>query len=540
VRRVGVRARLVLLAVALGAAFLGAPPLGAQMLPGGSLDARPDSSSATGMPMNGLGSALEGPVDPATYVLGPGDELMLEVLGSVTLRIPLEVDPEGNIWIPDHGPLHVAGRTLADAREQLKRSFRGRSGGVVAHLRLVNLRRMVVYVGGEVARPGAFQATAVTRVSEAIRLAGGPTARGSQRNIVVGSVDGTTKEVDLLRFERLGDRAANPYLQAGDRVLVPVARLPVYVHAPVPYPGSYESRPGESLKDLIAIAGGLLPTALPERGRVLRFRDAQSVDTLEVDVARALSGDAPLVLEEGDRVYVPGRSEYHEDRSVTVRGEVERSGVYPIDEGVTRVSEVLARAGGLTPEASPNGILIVRRKATTLERDLEFDRLSRLSRSEMTDNEYQAFRTKLAFAQTTFRVDVDPVTLEASGDVRVPLAARDVALQDGDVIVVERVARSVQVAGEVRLPGLVEFDPARSGQDYIRMAGGYGERAKKGGVRLTRVSTGQTLLLKDARRVEPGDLIYVPEKKDTNWFGVLRDVVALAASIATVVVISRR
>jgi protein involved in polysaccharide export with SLBB domain len=98
----------------------------------------------------------------------------------------------------------------------------------------------------------------------------------------------------------------------------------------------------------------------------------------------------------------------------------------------------------------------------------------------------------------------------------------------------------VQVAGEVRLPGLVEYDSTRSGQDYIRMAGGYGERAKQGGVRLTRVSTGQTLMLKDARRVEPGDLIYVPEKKDTNWFGVLRDVVALAASIATVVVISRR
>jgi hypothetical protein len=71
------------------------------------------------------------------------------------------------------------------------------------------------------------------------------------------------------------------------------------------------------------------------------------------------------------------------------------------------------------------------------------------------------------------------------------------------------------------------------------MAGGYGKKANQGAIRVTRVSTGQTLLLSDAKRIEPGDLIYVPDKRDINWYGVLRDVVALAASIATVVVLAR-
>jgi len=534
-------ARAMLLACTVSAALFAARDARAQMLPGASFDVRPDTSAATGALRGETdGLALEGPVDPAAYVLGPGDGLMLDVVGTVTMRVPLDVDPEGSIWIPDYGPMRVAGRTLAQARDDLRRLMKGGgSRGFQTHLRLVRLRRVLVYIEGEVRSPGAVRVTALTRLSEAVRLAGGLTARASQRNIRLIGVD-STRSADLLRFARTGDAGANPLLRDGDRVLVPIARAPLYLYAPVSYPGSYEFRPGETLADLITVAGGLLPTALPERGRVLRFRDERQADTLNVDMARAVTGGATLELAEGDRIFIPATTEYHEDRNVIVRGEILHPGNYPIDEGVTRVSDVLDRAGGLTGEASANGILVVRRRSSALERDLEFDRLSKLSRGEMTDGEYQVFRSKLAFAQTTFRVDVESArTSGSAGQAGAPVLARDVALVGGDVVVVERSQRSVQVAGEVRLPGLVAFDSTRTGVDYIKLAGGYSERASVGGVRLTRVSTGQTLLLRDAHRVEPGDLIYVPEKKDINWFGVLRDVVALAASIATVYVLAR-
>ena len=512
----------------------------AQGLPGSSLDARPDSVARPMNPPQTPGGALEGPVDPAQYVLGPGDGLVLEVLGRVSMSLPLEVDPEGNIWIPDLGSQHLAGRTLAQAREQVRRSFKSGSRGLEVQLRLVRLRRILVYVTGEVLAPGAIQATAVTRLSEAIRIAGGFTTHASQRNIVVINDADSARTVDLQRFARLGERAANPVLHEGDRVIVPTVRMPVYLYAPVPYPGGYEFRPGETLTQLVAIGGGLLPTAIPERGRVLRFRDATHSDTLDVDVTRALRGDGDLTLEEGDRIFIPGTTEYHEDRSVIVRGEVIRPGSYPIQEGTSRVSDALDHAGGLTPEASRSGILVVRRKSNALERDLEFDRLSRLSRSEMTDAEYQTFRTKLAFAQTTFRVDFEPPPPGGpTPREQARLFARDVPLEGGDIVVVERRQLTVQVSGEVKRPGLVEFDSLRTGKQYIEMAGGYGKKANQNAIRVTRVSTGQTLLLSDAKRIEPGDLIYVPDKRDINWYGVLRDVVALAASIATVVVLAR-
>lgn len=528
---------------ALAFVLLGAAPSGAQVLPGGNLDQRPDTVTNSSPYGDELpGSALEGPLDPETYVLGPGDGLVLEVLGAVTMRIPLEVDPEGDMWIPDYGSMHVAGRTLAQVRDQLKKSLRGGTRGIQQRLRLVRLRRIVVYVQGEVATPGAISVTAVTRLSEAIRRAGGLTARASQRNITILGIENTARPADLLRFGRVGDLAANPLLRSGDRILVPVARLPVFLHAPVPYPGAYEFREGETVKDLVALGGGLLPTALPAKSTLLRFKGAREAESVPIDLAGILGGSAAdIALKEGDRLFVPSAGEYHEDRNVSVRGEVGLPGVYPIDEGGTRVSDALLLAGGVTADASPNGILVIRRKASALERDLEFDRLSRLSRGEMTDNEYQTFRTKLAFAQTTFRVGLEAATLGDAGQGGQPhLLARDVALQGGDIILVERRQSSVQVAGEVRLPGLVAFDSLRSAGDYIKLAGGFSDRAKRGGTRITRVSTGQTLLLKDAKRVEPGDLIYVPDKRDTNWFGVLRDIVALAASIATVVVVARR
>jgi protein involved in polysaccharide export with SLBB domain len=380
----------------------------AQGLPGSNLDARPDSAARARLPESAPGSVLEGPIDPAEYVLGPGDGLMLEVLGRVSMSLPLEVDPEGNIWIPDLGSQHLAGRTLAQAREQVRRSFKSGSRGLEVQLRLVRLRRILVYVSGEVLAPGAIQATAVTRLSEAIRLAGGFTSRAfpAQHRADQQRRQFAHRRPPALRAAR-GTRREPAAARGGPRDCSHRAHA-VYLYAPVPYPGGYEFRPGETLTQLVAVGGGLLPTAMPERGRVLRFRDATHSDTLDVNVARALQGEGDLTLYEGDRIFIPGTTEYHEDRSVIVRGEVIRPGSYPIQEGVSRVSDALDQAGGITPEASRSGILVVRRKSNALERDLEFDRLSRLSRSDMTDAEYQTFRTKLAFAQTTFRVDFEP------------------------------------------------------------------------------------------------------------------------------------
>jgi protein involved in polysaccharide export with SLBB domain len=511
-----------------------APSAFAQTQPGG-FEQRSDSVMTMGP--RTASATQDAPIDPKLYVLGPGDQLVIEALGRASLTFPTEVDPEGNLWIPDFGAVHVAGLTLEEARAKIRKSF---SRGLDISLRLIRMRRIKVYVAGEVRAPGIVETTPATRVSEAVQFAGGLLPGASRRNIRVDRGGGAPLVADLERFERTGTWDANPLLLEGDRVFVPPRLLTVTISAPVPYPGDYEFRPGERVSDLVALAGGFKPTAVKERGLLLRFTGPQQSDSIAIDLDAAPGSTSDLLLEEGDRLFVPAIGSYHENRRATIVGLVVFPGDYPIREGVDRVSDLIARAGGFAPGARSNEILLVRRSGTALDRDPEFDRLARLSRGEMTEAEYQAFRSKLASSQSTFLVDLRQDGDQGTNPGREARVDRDVLLQQGDLVIAERQSFVVRVAGEVRKPGLIEYEAGRSGEDYVTLAGGFGARASRGGVRLTRSSTGQTTLLKDANVVEPGDLIYVPEKKEKNWLAVVRDALTLATLITTLVVVSKR
>jgi protein involved in polysaccharide export with SLBB domain len=152
----------------------------------------------------------------------------------------------------------------------------------------------------------------------------------------------------------------------------------------------------------------------------------------------------------------------------------------------------------------------------------------------MTDAEYQSFRTKLAAAQSNYLVNAE--ALEA-GDGS---SQRNVLLQDDDLIVVDRREHAVRITGRVRQPGLVEYNPAFRGKDYVERAGGFAKGASPGKARVTRASSGQTVLLKDAGPIDPGDLIYIPEAPERHLVSSLRDLLIAAGSIATIVIAFRR
>jgi len=504
----------------------------------GFYGARRDSAVQM-MPRPSTSIAQDAPIDPKTYVLGPGDGLIIEALGRASLTFPTEVDPEGNLWIPDYGAMKVSGLTLEETRAKVRKSF-GR--GLEIAVRLVRMRHIKVYVTGEVQAPGVVETTPATRVSEAVQLAGGLLERASRRNLRVERGDGTTVVADLTRFDRTAAWDANPLLREGDRIVVPPKLLPVSIYAPVPYPGEYEFRPGDRVSGLVALAGGLLPTAVADRAKLLRFTGPETSDSIAVDLSAGAAQD--LELHEGDRLFVPAVGQFHETRRATIVGLVGFPGDYPIEVGVDRVSALIARAGGFAPGARSDEVLLVRRSGSALDRDPEFDRLSRLSRQDMTEAEYQSFRSKLAQAQNTFLVDLRPdVNKDKDKDkkeaARDSVPQRDVLLQPGDLVIAERRSFSVRVAGEVLKPGLIEFTPGRPWDEYIALAGGYGARANHNGVRVTRSSTGQTTLVRDSKDVEPGDLIYVPDKKDHNWLATLRDFLTLGIALATLIVVSR-
>ncbi len=129
-------------------------------------------------------ASLEGPVDPETYILGPSDELSLIIRGPQTSVQPLRVLPEGYILLPNIGPYPVSGITLARLKSDVQTALRSYYKNVDIDLVLTKPRSFVVYVSGQVTRPGAVELTAPARVGHAIAVAGGVTAgeaRGSSK-----------------------------------------------------------------------------------------------------------------------------------------------------------------------------------------------------------------------------------------------------------------------------------------------------------------------------------------------------------------------
>jgi protein involved in polysaccharide export with SLBB domain len=110
-------------------------------------------------------------------------------------------------------------------------------------------------------------------------------------------------------------------------------------------------------------------------------------------------------------------------------------------------------------------------------------------------------------------------------------------LRDGDRVDVNRIELAVRVDGSVQHPGLLDYAPGRTVDDYIQMAGGVARRGDVKSARLTRAGSGATVFARDIHRLEPGDFVYVPEKNDLEFWGIFRDVIIVTAQIATIVLV---
>jgi protein involved in polysaccharide export with SLBB domain len=523
---------LGMLALLASAGFT--PPVFAQVRADDSSDTpsdRPNQAPEDAVPSEqekALRVELAGPIDATHYRLGPGDLLSLELSGRTSRIIPLEVDPEGRINVPEVGVVTAGGRTLADVRQDLITRLGRMYKGVRVDLRPVRLRRFKVFIAGQVKSPGAALANGGMRASEVFLGTSGLLPDASHRNIELRRRDGTRLKVDLDAFAYMGRETDNPFLEDGDILVVPPKTGRIFALGAFGRPGEYEFSPGDSLSELIALAGGLLPSA-EASGTLVHFVDPVTTESLLVDLPAVVRGVGDAVLGPQDRLYARQPVDFMRPRGVTLVGEVRFPGPYAVNEGVDRISTVLARAGGLTPVAAANRIQIYRPSTNGGQRDIEFERLSRLSRTEMTDAEYQVFKTKLASQQSAFVVSV--------AQLADPIGHFDVTIRDGDIIVVDRETEAVRVAGEVRRPSLIEYGPGRTAREYIELAGGFSDRAHRSKVRVTHAGSNQTLLLKDVKAIEPGDFIWVPEKSEVSFWSVLKDAITVAGAVATIVIL---
>lgn len=295
---------------------------------------------------------------PANYVLGPDDEIVISVYGYSENRYSLTVDEQGEIYIPNVGPILVTGLTLEEARDRIRNKLATtiytaiRSGQTKVQVTLGKIRSIRVTVIGQATRPGNYTVSSLTTLYNLLYLCGGPTDMGSYRNIeVIGR--GEKRTADLYDFLVYGNQKGNILLKEGDVVRIPYYDIRVTLEGLVKRPGKYELMQDETFSDLLKYSGGFKDNAY--RGEVSVERVTDSVRTV-IDLNAASFSSFQV---KGSDVYFVKRLNDEFGNRLFISGAVYRPGPYELTPN-TALRDLIDKAGGLTPDAYRSRALIYR------------------------------------------------------------------------------------------------------------------------------------------------------------------------------------
>lgn len=491
-------------------------------------------------------NALEEPIDPEKYFLGPGDQLVLSVWGELDKSLPLSVSPDGFLVIPTVGRVSVNGLTLAEATQKVIQETKKKYINAEITLTLTNLREIRVTISGMVMAPGIYTATQAMRVSDLIPMSGGlqtidnltleeiefltklrkPIRESSLRNITVKHLDGTTERVDLEKFYSTRSNLHNPYLRSGDFVFVPqreTEKNTLSIFGAVKLERKdIEFIKGDKLEDLINFAHGITSDANELNLEVVRFKNPNKPEIIEINLSNS---DFKLMAD--DRVYVRKKENYHEKFQVWVTGEVRFPGVYSIVEGQTTITEIMNKAGGITKDASLAQTTLIRTQVEQIS-DPEFERLKLIPVVDMTETEREYFKSKSRELNGAVVVDfVNSETYETK---------ELVFLTDKDILDVAQKRNTVRVTGQVNSPGLVAFETGKQYKYFIQKAGGYTENARKNRTKVIRASSGVWLDADEVDNLEEGDTIFIPEKPERDYYAIFKESLIITGQILAIAV----
>ncbi|MEK7406329.1 MAG: SLBB domain-containing protein, partial [Acidobacteriota bacterium] len=305
------------------------------------------------------------PVGP-DYVIGPGDGLMIDLWGSLSQRLQRIVDREGRVALPEVGPILVTGRTLGQVQEGVQAVLRRQFREVQAEVSLSRLRTVRVYVVGDVEHPGAYDISSLSTPLNALYAAGGPTDRGSLRTLRHYRGKQAVQEVDAYDLILRGIRSDVLRLEAGDTVLVPPIGRQVTLEGLVRRPAIYEIKGEKSLFDVLALAGGIMPTGTLRHIDVERVEAHEKRIMLNLDVPEVASEETisrslrQFNIQDGDRIKIAPILPYTH-KTVYLDGHVIRPGKYSYREGM-KVADLVKSYSDFLPEPSQRHAEIIRLK----------------------------------------------------------------------------------------------------------------------------------------------------------------------------------
>ncbi|MEM0097966.1 MAG: SLBB domain-containing protein, partial [Conexivisphaerales archaeon] len=399
------------------------------------------------------------PVGP-NYVIGPNDQIKVNVWGSINENLSLTVNRDGQIDIPGVGVLNVAGLKFGDLHNVLKTAFSKYYKNFTLNVTMGSLRTMTIYVVGYAAHPGSYTVSSLSTLISALFACGGPSKIGSMRNIEVKRDGQTITHFDMYDFLIYGDTTGNIRLQPGDVIYIPPIGPEVAIAGAVKDPAIYELKGRTSILALIEMAGGLQSFAFTGRVQVYRIVDHQvrmvfedSLKDLRSLKALREHPEANFIVHGGDLVKI--FSVPQETNMIHLEGAVAMPGSFAIDPGVTTIKTVLDRAGGLLYYASDE---------------------AEITRTIITQEGPKTERFHINLAKAL------------KGDPK-----DNIKLQIGDYIFVRAIPNwhpyeYVYIGGQVKYPGIYPITQGERLSSVLERAGGYTKYAYLRGAVFTRVS----------------------------------------------------
>ncbi len=262
------------------------------------------------------------PVDriPVTldYAIGPGDELLVHIWGQVNLDGRFPVDRSGDVYLPQIGAVHVAGIPFGQLTEHMRSQIRRNFRNFDINVNIGQLRSIQVFVVGNSRRPGSYTVSSLSTLVNTLFASGGPSPTGSMRSIQVRRGAETVTTFDFYDLLLHGDKTKDVRLLSGDVIFIPPAGPTVAVAGAVNNPALYETKPGDTLKSVFDLAGGMTPVAQAGHARVERIGNGNGRSVVDVDLAGV---GAATPVSSGDLVMVTPIIDRFKD-AVTLRGNV--------------------------------------------------------------------------------------------------------------------------------------------------------------------------------------------------------------------------
>lgn len=369
-----------------------------------------------------------------TYVLGPGDELIIDVYGASQITNKIKIAPDGSVNVPRIGPINVNGMTVDRAQAQICAAMGKHYQNASIKLSVGQTRTMSIHVMGEVKTPGTYTLSAFATVFHALYMAGGINEVGTLREVKVARNGRVISVIDVYDYILSGKLTGNVKLNDNDVIIVGSYENLVNITGFVKRPMWYEMKKDESLRSLLDFCSGFTGNAYTKNIKVTRSAGEKmsvySVDEFDFSSFR---------LCDEDMVEVQGNEKRYSNL-VTVSGAVKRPGEYELDAAKT-LKGLITLAGGLQEDAMTTRAVIQRM------------------------NENRTLKT---------------ITIDLKGIING--TEPDVALKNEDVLSIASIAtltseRKMTINGEVYKPGEYEFSENTSIEDLITLAGGLKESA---------------------------------------------------------------